>query len=195
MDGIVSQIGRIDGTNLVQAKGHNYTLEALLGAKRTVITASAAHGGRCNDGPFRAQQRFQRVVVTLRLNEVRPIDSPDLADDAVHRRDQRLGIRIDRAGIRPQRPREKFIEAAVRQRVGLGGFGHVGPEPLHELRDERVLDRRRAYSRRSEHYPRQKMLGQQVLHRDEQAVAQAHVPTTTATAGGVRPFANLAQTV
>ena len=46
VDGIVSQIGRIDGTNLVQAKGHNYTLEALLGAKRTVITASAAHGGR-----------------------------------------------------------------------------------------------------------------------------------------------------
>jgi phosphatidylserine decarboxylase len=30
VDGTVSQIGRLDGSKLVQAKGHNYTLEALL---------------------------------------------------------------------------------------------------------------------------------------------------------------------
>ena len=30
VDGTVSQIGRLDGSNLLQAKGHDYTLEALL---------------------------------------------------------------------------------------------------------------------------------------------------------------------
>src|SRR5580700_5358921 len=30
VDGTVSQIGRLDGTKLLQAKGHDYTLEALL---------------------------------------------------------------------------------------------------------------------------------------------------------------------
>jgi phosphatidylserine decarboxylase len=32
VDGTISQIGRLDGTRLVQAKGHDYTLEALLGS-------------------------------------------------------------------------------------------------------------------------------------------------------------------
>src|SRR5882757_4450736 len=30
VDGTISQIGRLDGSKLVQAKGHDYTLEALL---------------------------------------------------------------------------------------------------------------------------------------------------------------------
>ena len=52
VDGTVSQIGRLAGSRLVQAKGHVYTLEALLAPPGGSLAAATAWPERFRDGGF-----------------------------------------------------------------------------------------------------------------------------------------------
>jgi phosphatidylserine decarboxylase len=45
VDGTISQIGRLDGSKLIQAKGHDYTVEALLAAPSKLIASPNLAGG------------------------------------------------------------------------------------------------------------------------------------------------------
>jgi phosphatidylserine decarboxylase len=67
VDGTVSQIGRLDGSKLVQAKGHDYTLEALLaGAPEWVECFSGGAFTTLYLAPYNYHRIHMPVAGTLR---------------------------------------------------------------------------------------------------------------------------------
>ena len=69
VDGTVSQIGRLDGSRLLQAKGHDYTLESLLAPPEGSAAATSAWPGRFRDGGFAtlylAPYNYHRIHMPL----------------------------------------------------------------------------------------------------------------------------------
>ena len=111
-------------------------------------------------------------VVALGLDDFRALQAADLADGAVDGGDHRARLDVDRPCAGLQLTREKVVEAFIEQRIRLRGLAHVGFEVLHKAADEQILHRPEADSGHPQHNAGQKMLGQQVLHRHEQAIAQ-----------------------
>ena len=69
VDGTVSQIGRLDGSRLVQAKGHDFTLEALLAAPGGSSAATSAWSAKLRGGDFAtlylAPYNYHRIHMPL----------------------------------------------------------------------------------------------------------------------------------
>src|SRR5579871_6841871 len=117
-----------------------------------------------------AEERFQRIVVTLRLHYSVFIQLSHLADGAIDGRNQNSVIGVCGPGARAQGPGKKLVEGSVRQRVRLQGIGHVRVEPAHEIADQRVLDGGRARARQAINHARQEVLRDEVLAGDKQSV-------------------------
>ena len=63
VDGTVSQVGRLDGSQLLQAKGHNYSLEALLDCAGTEWAARFVGG--CFSTLYLAPFNYHRIHMPL----------------------------------------------------------------------------------------------------------------------------------
>jgi phosphatidylserine decarboxylase len=61
VDGAVSQIGPLDGTRLLQAKGHSYSLEALLGGAPAGSDWAARFAGGCFATLYLAPFNYHRI--------------------------------------------------------------------------------------------------------------------------------------
>lgn len=67
VDGVVSQIGRLDGSRIIQAKGHDYTLEALLdGAPRWAERFKGGNFATLYLAPFNYHRIHMPIAGTLR---------------------------------------------------------------------------------------------------------------------------------
>ncbi len=97
---------------------------------------------------------------------------------AVGRTGDGIWIRCDGTRIGLECAGEELIEAAIAERVGLGGFGHVDRIELEKAAHQPILEPLRAHPGAAQHQPRQRMLRQQVLKPDEQPAAAHARPVT-----------------
>ena len=66
VDGAVSQMGRLDGSQLMQAKGHLYSLEALLDCESSSTSWAARFAGGCFATLYLAPFNYHRIHMPLR---------------------------------------------------------------------------------------------------------------------------------
>jgi phosphatidylserine decarboxylase len=65
VDGAVSQIGRLDGSQIMQAKGHNYSLEALLDSGNGADPWTSRFAGGCFATLYLAPFNYHRIHMPL----------------------------------------------------------------------------------------------------------------------------------
>jgi phosphatidylserine decarboxylase len=65
VDGAVSQIGRLDGSQIMQAKGHRYSLEALLDSGGAAANWAARFAGGCFATLYLAPFNYHRIHMPL----------------------------------------------------------------------------------------------------------------------------------
>lgn len=65
VDGAVSQVGRLDGSQLLQAKGHHYSLEALLDCRGLETHWAARFVGGCFSTLYLAPFNYHRIHMPL----------------------------------------------------------------------------------------------------------------------------------
>jgi phosphatidylserine decarboxylase len=65
VDGMVSQVGRLDGSQLLQAKGHNYSLEALLDCADSATNWAPRFVGGCFSTLYLAPFNYHRIHMPL----------------------------------------------------------------------------------------------------------------------------------
>ncbi len=90
-----------------------------------------------------AQQFVQRVVVPLGLQQLAVGDRAALAERAVDGTDDGVVRGIDGPRAGTQCAREKIVEAAIGERIGLRCFRHVHFIAAQEVRDDEPPHRRR----------------------------------------------------
>src|SRR5450631_486436 len=117
------------------------------------------------------KQRRQRIAVTLRLQELCSVDAPHGADGAIDRRNNDARVCGKRPCARAQGAREEFIECVIRMRQGLLPVAHVRMKVIHKDCDEIVLKACMAAARDAPDEARQAVLRQEMLHQDEETLA------------------------
>jgi phosphatidylserine decarboxylase len=65
VDGAISQMGRLDGSQLVQAKGHHYSLEALLDSGASATNWASRFAGGCFATLYLAPFNYHRIHMPL----------------------------------------------------------------------------------------------------------------------------------
>jgi phosphatidylserine decarboxylase len=65
VDGAVSQMGRLDGSQLMQAKGHQYSLEALLDSEASPTNWASRFAGGCFTTLYLAPFNYHRIHMPL----------------------------------------------------------------------------------------------------------------------------------
>jgi phosphatidylserine decarboxylase len=65
VDGAISQMGRLDGSQLVQAKGHHYSLEALLDSGASATDWASRFAGGCFATLYLAPFNYHRIHMPL----------------------------------------------------------------------------------------------------------------------------------
>src|SRR6185312_17291900 len=106
--------------------------------------------------------------MTFGLHQDRAIETPDLTHRAVDRAGERPWVGIARTRAGSQAAREEGVDARIIAWLGIRRIAHVGPKMAHERADQRVLDRLHAAAGQPMDLPRQEMLRQKMLHRDEE---------------------------
>ena len=134
-----------------------------------VVAWRQVHGDKAAVAVWRgsrlvAPKQFNRaVVLSLGLEDASVNDDASLADAPIRRRQQRLRVGVAAARIGAQFAREERIEMLIRERVRLGGFGHVDGVLAHDRADQPVLPRREGPARGPVNNPRQHAVRQCVL--------------------------------
>ena len=138
------------------------------------IDRGEAPAAETGDPVFPAgEQRIERVVPTLGLQQAVVLDVAELAHRAIDRAGEGGGVGGQWSCAGLQRAREERVEGCVGEWIGAHGIREVGSETAHEGSDEQVLEPGRLAACGGMHEPRDAMLRQHMLQGDESARAEA----------------------
>ena len=122
------------------------------------------------------EQVLDRVVEAFRLHDRTACDRTALAQPAVDWRHAVCGVGIDRACAVCKLAREEVIEVDKVVRHGPRDIVEFHVECFDELANQPVLDAWSAHPREAEHDRGQPVLGQCVLHGNEQYLLHVNGP-------------------
>lgn len=106
-------------------------------------------------------------MTTLRLQYAIIVDAVDFTDCAIDGAGERKRIGRQGSRIGFERSREERIEGLEGEGVADERIAQVRFEALDEIRDQKIFEPGRLAARRGVNEPRNTVLGQEVLQRDE----------------------------